>query len=345
MQNPRVSARATRVALTLAVAATIVSTAEAQDPVIKPTITTTAPVRAPLPRNVAAVQLPDGRIQVRWSPVPGADTYQITRSVPGVGGGVVTQPNPEDTVYHDTDVVAGRTYYYVIAGLNGAGVGLKAGAPPVTATRSAGTTSGTSGTAPAAATSLTASATGGGGVFLNIPLVRTGTVLEFERVTSSEPGATWTARPELRHPVTITGGLNKFDPTAGIGAGAQLQWRVFVVDQATGARSTPTLSNIFTVPSATTTTSTTTTTTGAATSSGQVLVGISAPATVRVGSTHSLATAGSGLRWTSLDESIASVDATGTATARTAGTAQLVGIGRGTDGAVRVTVVRLTVTP
>src|SRR5688572_2520868 len=99
-----------------------------QDPVIKPT--PSAPGtgdRLPLPRNVRAVQHPDGRIVVTWSPISGATAYAITRSVPPDPAAPVT-PNVTDTMFVDRQVTAGKTYYYVVSGVNDVATGLKAGA-------------------------------------------------------------------------------------------------------------------------------------------------------------------------------------------------------------------------
>ena len=58
--------------------------AAAQDPVIKPT-TTTSTLRLAAPAKVVASQQSDGRIRVVWSAVRGAASYSIVRSVPPAG--------------------------------------------------------------------------------------------------------------------------------------------------------------------------------------------------------------------------------------------------------------------
>jgi hypothetical protein len=74
------------------------------------------------------VQQPDGRIRLVWRAVEGAARYKIIRSVPPDGANTVAPPNP-DTVYVDTDVRAGSTYYYVVSAVNEWGTeGMKAGA-------------------------------------------------------------------------------------------------------------------------------------------------------------------------------------------------------------------------
>lgn len=111
------------------------SLTEAQGQVTKP-ISARGRLPAPIP---VARQLADGRIEVRWAAVEGAVKYQITRSVPPSGAMVLSQPDSAATVYVDSDVTAGSTYYYLLSAVNEAGViGMKRGSPPVTATVSAG---------------------------------------------------------------------------------------------------------------------------------------------------------------------------------------------------------------
>jgi len=90
--------------------------------------------RLPAPRPVVARQLADGRIQVTWGSVPGAESYQISRSVPPTGIRILAPADPADTVYLDSDVKPGSTYYYSVATVGGdGGPGLKTAAAPVTA--------------------------------------------------------------------------------------------------------------------------------------------------------------------------------------------------------------------
>lgn len=113
--------------------------ASAQLPVIKPRTSTQTRLRAPSP--VVASQQADGTIIVRWPAVPGAATYQVTRSVPPTPAGVVA--NPTDTTFVDTNVQAGSMYYYLLGAVDSAGMlGMKAGSAPVTAKLSSTTTTG-----------------------------------------------------------------------------------------------------------------------------------------------------------------------------------------------------------
>lgn len=335
----------------LALSLVAAPTARAQDPVIKPTV----PVRAPLPRVVTARQLPDGRIELAWSPIEGAETYQITRSVPGVGAGIVSQPNPADTVYHDPDVVAGRTYYYVVAGVNGAGVGLKKGAPPVAATRSAGGAG--SPTQIARLDSVRAymrpsepdwSVTQAYGSF------PAGSKVSFENAHPDDPKGAWS---EGGYQMFVSYGTvtSPGQITRGWGTtmlGRSVQWRATLVDAA-GRRIGPVLSNVVTIGSAGGSPApgggTVTGAGGAlapATPLGQVTVSLATPTSISVGATASLAGVLGGttaLHWLSLDEGSATVSSSGMVTGRAPGQARILAIGRAADGTVRVTSVQVTV--
>jgi len=122
----------------------------AQGTVVKPTTTTTATyTRLPAPGPVVAKQQPDGSILVTWRAIPGAASYQVTRSVPPAAAQVVASPT--DSTYVDTNVQPGSQYYYMVAAVSSGGaLGLKSGSQPVTATATVAPTlvaSGTSGTA------------------------------------------------------------------------------------------------------------------------------------------------------------------------------------------------------
>ncbi len=120
--------------LRLALVAAPLGVAGAQDEITKPTTTTS---RLPAPTPVAR-QIPDGRIEVRWSAVAGAAKYQLIRSVPPAVATPLSPPDPADTIYLDRDVKAGNTYYYVVGAVDESGqLGIKRGALPVTASISA----------------------------------------------------------------------------------------------------------------------------------------------------------------------------------------------------------------
>lgn len=322
--------------------------ARAQDPVIKPTTSTT---RLALPTRLSAQQLPDGRIMVRWARMAGAVAYQVTRSVPPAAATVIT-PNPTDTVWYDRDVVAGKTYYYVIAGIDDAGtLGLKAGTQPVTATRSAGTSI----AAPAAPASLVAalSSDGKSVIVSGTASIPSGSgELRFERADVAT--LAWI-------PVGADGSApySFLDQLYGVAPGTRLRWRARVYDSSNGMLSEPTMSNELTIASVTTSTTggttggttsgTTGSTTGPTTSTptatpatGSTTFTVAPALSLAVGASSSLASLG-GTRWVSMNEGVASVDASGLVTGRAAGTTQIVSLTIASDGSLRVATVRVTV--
>lgn len=88
------------------------------------------------------------------------------------------------------------------------------------------------------------------------------------------------------------------------------------------------------------------TTTSAAAVAGLTTFTVAAPATVKNGATTSLAASiGSPARWVSLNESVATVDASGTVTGRLAGNTRIVALATSSDGSLRVVAIPLTVSP
>jgi hypothetical protein len=318
----------------------------AQDPIIKPTATTITRLAAPT--GLTARQLGDGRILVTWKAVAGAVGYSVWRSVPPAAIASVSAQQT-DTLYYDTDVKAGSYYYYQIAALSeGGGVGLKASPPPVNAALSATGSAGTGGVAPVVLRQVVQNGTYHGVIIPVFYGGRAGLQLALERaVVTGGQASSWTQR-------LITRTLRAGDSVTALGdpydtypAGTTLRWRVFAIDSASGVRSVPAVSNDFVVPQ-TAVVSTSTTTAAAATPVGNVVVSMATPVTLRVGATASLTTALGGMtatRWVSLHEGIAAIDASGTATARAAGQAQILAIGRASDGSARVTLVQVTVSP
>lgn len=114
----------------------------AQDsgPVTRPQSEPTLTDRLPAPKP-SAYQRGDGRIVVSWPAIERAVSYRVWRSVPPAPTAAVTLPNPQQNSYEDADVQAGRTYYYLVAAVNEAGIeGLRGGTTPVTATISPNST-------------------------------------------------------------------------------------------------------------------------------------------------------------------------------------------------------------
>lgn len=296
----------------------------AQEPVVKPT--TDPPIsardRLPAPAWMVASQLPDGRIQVRWASVPGATSYALIRSVPptpaqAVGGNVT------DSVFIDSDVQAGKTYYYLVSGLNGSTTGLRKGTSPVSATRGVGTMGDILPPAnvravydaPRAQVTITWQGRRGARAY-----VIEGTELR----QAAEPN--W--KPVGRASDTTT-------TMSELPLGGRVQFRVISQDSL-GRTSSPALSNEVFVPPG-----------GLSAPAATVAVSMGA-LSLRVGATTAATSAVTGFtpsRWLSLDEPIATVDASGRVTGRSPGRAAVLAIGRGSDGAVRVTLVQVTVTP
>lgn len=306
--------RSRALVISLLLAATPIA-AFGQDPVVKPR--TTATDRLVAPRNVTAVQEPDGRIRVTWSPVERATSYAIVRSVPPDPAKVI-DPGFADTVFFDSDVVAGKTYYYVISGLNDITTGLRAGSVGLKALKSAGPAG-----ALAPPTNVVAKYNQAfHSVTLSWEAAPELTFLVESRVLPSGP---WEALSRTR-----SRGMNMTPPTTA----GRAQFRVTSED-AFGARSQPALSNEIVVDAST------------ATGSGSLVVTMGAPISVRVGATASavFAAAAGASRWISLDEPVATVDASGTVTGRTTGATQILAIGRGSDALVRVTLIQVRVTP
>ena len=305
-------------------------TALGQEPVTKPTASAPGTGdRLPLPRNVKAVQGPDGRIVVTWSPVSGATAYAITRSVPPDPATAVT-PNVTDTMFVERQVTAGKTYYYVISGVNDVATGMKAGAS-VKATRSFD---------PSGAN-----------------LTPTNVVARYDsaynRVYLSWAGPSdasfiiYRSGVEVGRDNTLPGEFTMPAPAPG----TRIQLQVRTQDRY-GNWSPLASSNELVIPSTAAPSSGGPTAPSGPISStgpaGTIAVTIGSAITLRVGGSASAGSAlggASASRWVSLDEGIATVDGSGTVSARAAGRARLLAITGAADGSVRVTLVQVTVSP
>jgi hypothetical protein len=309
----------------------------AQDPVTKPT-TTPAPgtgERLPQPRNLTAIQLSDGRIRVTWSRVPGATSYALVRSVPPDPQQPVT-PNVTDTVYYDTKVTVGKTYYYLISGASETATGLRAGAPPVRATRSYDPSG--SHVSPTNVVARYDSVNNRVNVTWTVPGYASRSIIYRSGV---ELGRDDTAPFSFSMPAPPPGTRTQFEVVAEDEYGnrsPRVASNELVISSTAGA-STSGSGGGPTAPSGPTSTTGPTGTVGVTIGSAITMrVGASASAGVTLGGT-------SASRWVSLDEGIATVDGSGTVTARTAGRARVLAIAGGADGSVRVTLVQVTVSP
>lgn len=301
-----------------------------QGPVIKPSTEPLAPERLPAPKPTAQ-QGADGRITVTWAAVDGAVRYRLWRSVPPAPTAPLTQPNPEQPGYIDADVKAGSTYYYVVSAIDADGVeGLKAGTAPLTASL------GTTVSAPKVSAQLLA---------LDPPRVRVTVTLSpgvygytLRRTVSSASlppaietlGASGTsfedALPSQPYARTVV-----YQAESLVNGSFYLFGRAEVV-----------------IPpaSGTTDSSTGSTSASAATVAGTTTLTVAVPATVALGATTSLSAAvGSSARWLSLDESVATVDSSGTITGRAAGHTRILALSSAADGSLRVVAIAVVVRP
>lgn len=296
--------------------------------------------RLSAPAKITAAQQPDGRIRVAWSPVEGAISYKLTRSVPPAGVTTLSVPNPSDTQYVDADVKAGSTYYYYVLGLDEAGfAGFKASTPPVTAASPAAAPPTSTTAVPPELTTVTANPTHSyPEVFIYWgPYRPNGVWYVVERALVSSGGqSAWEAIPGFN-----TRCCNAVDSrVATLPVGTRLIYRVTAVDSAAPAnKSAPVVSNEVTTfkidvrPS--------------------VTVAVSSP----IAQSDSAPTLGLGVgtiygnlrltnpRWISLNESVATVNSQGAVTGRALGIAHIVVMGMNADGAVASLVYHVRVVP
>ena len=283
--------------------------------VVRPNVGTATITRLPAPKPTAR-QLPDGRIEVSWPAVEGAIGYDLRRSVPPTPQTAISRPNPSETVYIDTDVKAGSTYYYVVGAVDSSGiVGLRGGTPPVTATVAPGgsTTTTTTTTTPASTTPPTAAAR-----LSDPPANRL-----IEVTWSAVPGATkyslelvlygWMPSDPTQMDPSNRTSLRRIDWPASESRFAEpvLQYeypawfRYEVTPQLASGPGTRILSNIVAMPP-----------------KGKP-VDIGRAASVRVGGTTSFVQNYVGCRWVSLDEQIAVVNSSGIVTGVRPGLVQI----------------------
>jgi hypothetical protein len=322
----------------LLLALTLAGPLAAQDagPVTKPMPSPAGGNRLPAPTGLTVRQDAQGAIVFSWAPVEGAVRYNIGRSVGTEGFRQATPPTTQGTSLVDTRVTQGIRHVYTVTPIDAQGIaGVRATSEVFIPSR------------PYAAPTAADAA----------PVAPSGVVAQY--FPSGVLHVTWTTAPTgVRYDVyQRIGGqrgalLGSVPRQHNMWAGSPVPAGTYAVEviayDAQNRMSTPGVSGTVVVPprvdSTTTTTGTGASGIAAEDAGGTVLVNVATPVTLRVGATHSLArVAGSG--WTSLSPSIASVSADGTVTARAAGVAQLATVGADASGAVRVTVVRVRVTP
>lgn len=309
--------------------------------------------RLPAPKP-SARQGSDGKIAVTWMPVEGAVSYRMWRSVPPTPQAVVTLANPQATSYVDADVKAGSTYYYLVAAVNSAGIeGLRGPTTPVTATISVATTTTAASTVTATLVQpdpprVTVSFSGPAGT----------SSYEIQRTVysspSPDPALIDYARPSMPTPFsTSSTSLSDSLPSAPYARAVSYSVRAMVRVGTVGYSFVSVGKGDVIIPAATasTTTGGTTSTTGTTSYAGSNTTGgttltVAAVATLTTGATTSLgSTGGTSARWLSLNDAIATVDASGTVTARAAGTTQVLAVSSSPDGSVRVVAIPVAVKP
>lgn len=312
--------------------------AGAQD-VIKPRATLS---RLAAPATISAAQQPDGRIRVVWTAVDGAVKYVLLRSVPNLSSGIVALPNSTDTVYVDSDVKAGYTYYYVVNAVDGSGgTGLKRGSTPVAATIGAQSAAAAGPTVTAAITTTTNT---GLDIKVSWTPVSGATGYTMHTITLF-PLASDSSKPDpasgrIFTPLTFNSMQTSTMTGAGFGVKSWLVFRVTPV-LAGGVMGTPGESSPPILVPASTVTSVPVVNTTAGTP-----VATSLSVTLAIGGTSSLAaqTSIANAQWVSLNPAVATVTSDGTVTGRSAGTARVVSLVSPTTGSVLVKVVQVTVT-
>lgn len=309
-----------------------------QGPVTKPLSDPLSTARLPAPVPTAS-QGQDGRITVTWAAVAGAVRYRLWRSVPPAPATPITQPNPEQPGYVDADVKAGSTYYYLVSAVNEAGVeGLRGGTAPLTATISAGATSTTSTTAQQTISVRLVQQEPPRFDIRFSPVSGATAYRLVRRVETESTGVVQeTELPAL--PATATAATDTVPPSTN-------RRRVrYVINArlATGYSPTVSSSPVILEASASSEGATYAATPSPA---GSTTLTVAAPATVTTGASASLsAVVGSSARWLSLDESVATVDSSGTITGRAAGHTRILAFSASSDGSLRVVAIAVTVRP
>jgi hypothetical protein len=321
----------------LALVVTLASPLAAQDtgPVTKPLPSPAGGNRLPAPTGLSVRQDAQGAIVLSWNAVPGAVRYNLGRSVGTDGFRQAVPPSTETTSLVDTRVTVGIRHVYTVTPIDAQGIaGVRATSEVFIPSRPYGAQPADQ--APVAPSGVAAQYYASGVLQVSWTMPPTAVRYDIYQRTGGQRGAKIGAVPRQ---------LNVWSGS-GMPAGS---YAVEVVAyDAQGRMSPPGISSVVTVgaPDTPPTTGSGTTSSGIAAedAGGAVLVTVAAPVTLRVGGTQSLTAVASG-GWTSLSPSIASVSADGTVNARSAGVAQLAAVGADAGGAVRVTVVRVRVTP
>ena len=300
-------------------------------------------VRLPKPENVTLRQNARGEVELTWSPVPGAKTYLLGRSIGTNGYQRVTQPLTGPTQFIDAEARVGTRISYFITPVDSAGLaGFRvvtpdftpvAMQPQVPATRPvAAALEGRDlvvrwTAVPGTDYYVVSHFVSGRGVAAP---VRVGLSHEF-RVAAPAPGEHvffieshgmlgGSSRPS--NPVVVQPPPVAADSGAGLGPSPSPS------GGSPPAGGGPAIAAPTPAPIA----------------PSEVALVVAAPVALRVGATASLS-APAGARWSSLDPSVVTVDAAGTVSAAAAGRARIVALSPQGDGSLRITVVHVVVTP
>lgn len=327
----------TQALLTAAVSLTPLTGAGAQ--VTKPRVTPGPMDRLPAPAELMASQQADGSIRVVWKAVTGAVSYSMTRSVPPASAQQVELPKSPDTVYLDRDVRPGSSYYYLVSAVNESGIGgLKKSTAPVLAVDRK---------VPDPPQNVKAVQQGDLATLTWSPPPD---AARFRIDVSTSPtagAASWSANPAAPQCCSFQYGLTHTPP------GSYLRFRV-IAESRSGYVSKPGLSNEIVVaavartdtsggpaprdtapgpkpPSDTTSTAATNVRPAVVAPTFHIRVGASVNARRRSFFTD---IGFAKVRWLSLDEAIATVNASGRIVGQNIGLARIVAIGVASDGAV-----------
>ena len=330
----------------LTITAALVPAAGAQQ-VVKPQPATPGQPRLPAPR-VTIDQTPGGCVRLSWEAVEGAKTYYLGRSM-GTGGyqRVLDAPDGAFTSYMDRGTKKDVRVSYIVTPIDFNGLaGLRTISENFIPSASPSTDCMTRPVAAVSGPPVVASMEG-----KDIVVRWTGVAnaryyqvqhMMYNRLAGPPTRVEWNQeyRFTLRGP---TPGEHQFVVFANTGFGDPVpRYSNRIVVEAPVAPSPADSTGGGTTSTGGTPSTGTLTTAPVAPSEVSLTVG--APVALRVGTTAQL-TAASGSRWSSLDAAIATTDGSGVVSAIAAGRARIVAISAQADGAMRITVIHVVVSP
>jgi hypothetical protein len=313
--------------LSAALLAGVPLAARAQD---KPIATSTLLERLPAPQRVTVRQTGSGEITFTWAPVEGAKSYVIGRAV-GTEGfrRMLDASTGPDTVYVDRRITVGVRHVYTVTPISTADVsGIRATSDSIVPTATGGSTT----TGPTTTTTSTASI---------VARLSGATDIAIEWRGTSDGSYRYYLRPVVDGtPKALVALSDNYLVQRGLTPGSY-RFELLREPILFSTKTVVAVSAVVTIGTTSTSTTEAPSTSTTPPSGTTVLVPAAPAVALRVGATLPL---GAG-QWTSLAPTIASVGADGTVTGRAAGTAQIVAHAVQSDGAVRVTVVRVSVQP